>query len=150
MNNTTFKPVPTQTIGPFPHEAWAWTGQQLSPVQGTLIKGQLLDGAGEPVSDGWIEAWCPATKQWQRCASGDKGEFSINMPVGQSQLMITVFGRGITRHLFTLVAIAENAPMLTHVPADRRGSLLAKPEGNAYSWNVHLQGAHETTFFDFE
>jgi protocatechuate 3,4-dioxygenase, alpha subunit len=149
-NNAAMRPVPTQTIGPYPHEAWSWTAKQLSSVVGVPITGQIFDGAGAPVNDGWIEAWCPATKQWQRCPTGDQGEFRIELPTGQQQLMITVFGRGITRQLFTLVAISGDASILAKVPADKRASLIAKSESIGYRWDVHLQGAHETVFFDFE
>jgi protocatechuate 3,4-dioxygenase, alpha subunit len=36
------------------------------------------------------------------------------------------------------------------VPAYKRASLIAKSESIGYRWDVHLQGAHETVFFDFE
>jgi protocatechuate 3,4-dioxygenase alpha subunit len=142
--------TPTQTIGPFPHEAWRWPSAQIAAVSGTPIQGKLLDGAGDPINDGWVEAWCPATKQWQRCATGEGGEYTVNLPAGQSSLMITIFARGLTRHLFTVVYTDANAAILGKVPTDRRASLIAKKEGNGYHWDICLQGANETVFFDYE
>jgi protocatechuate 3,4-dioxygenase alpha subunit len=40
-------------------------------------------------------------------------------------------------------------PILNMVPADRRSTLIAKATGpGTLEWNVHLQGADETVFFD--
>jgi protocatechuate 3,4-dioxygenase, alpha subunit len=139
----------TQTVGPFPHEAWAWASELPAITGGTTIHGSLLDGADAPVSDGWIEAWCPVTKNWQRHASGEQGEFTLHMPKGQTQLMITIFARGLTRHLFTVVCLTADSSWLTQVPAALRGSLLAAVEGSSYRWDIHLQGANETVFFDY-
>ena len=45
---------------------------------------------------------------------------------------------------------AANAtdPVLNLVPADRRGTLIAKKEGAVWRWDVHMQGDKETVFFD--
>jgi protocatechuate 3,4-dioxygenase, alpha subunit len=139
----------TQTVGPFPHEAWRWATELPALSGSTPIRGVLYDGAGAPVSDGWIEAWCPVTKHWQRRATGEQGEFTLQLPKDQTQLMITIFARGLTRHLFSVVCSAADSNWLTQVPAARRGSLVAATEGNSYRWDIHLQGANETVFFDY-
>jgi protocatechuate 3,4-dioxygenase alpha subunit len=40
--------------------------------------------------------------------------------------------------------------VLALVPADRRATLIAtrQPGGNAYRFDIHLQGDKETVFFD--
>ena len=63
--------------------------------------------------------------------------------------------RGLLRHLVTRVYF-EGDPALEHdailalVPADRRGTLLARPAGDGVTWElvVRLQGDRETVFFD--
>jgi protocatechuate 3,4-dioxygenase alpha subunit len=34
------------------------------------------------------------------------------------------------------------------VPSDRRGTLIARKQGNVWRWDVHMQGDKETVFFD--
>jgi protocatechuate 3,4-dioxygenase alpha subunit len=53
--------TPSQTVGPYLHIGLLWTdGPDVVP-SGTpdaiLIRGRLLDGAGEPVVDGLVESW---------------------------------------------------------------------------------------------
>jgi protocatechuate 3,4-dioxygenase alpha subunit len=37
--------------------------------------------------------------------------------------------------------------VLSALPADRRGTLLARPAADGYRFDVHLQGERETVFF---
>ena len=69
---------------------------------------------------------------------------------------VTIFMRGMLRHLVTRIyfpgetANAEDA-VLQSVPAARRATLVAAAQsGNAATlmWNVRLQGADETVFFE--
>jgi protocatechuate 3,4-dioxygenase alpha subunit len=39
--------------------------------------------------------------------------------------------------------------VLQRVPAERRGTLIAKKRPGALEWNIVLQGAGETVFFEF-
>ncbi len=67
--------------------------------------------------------------------------------------MVLVFARGLQRHLITRVYLEnetgdEGDPVLARIPVERRGTVIAKLDGeNAYRWNVVLQGADETVFF---
>jgi len=72
-------------------------------------------------------------------------------------IVVILFMRGLLRHLVTRIyfpdepANAEDA-ILALVPEARRASLLLKkvtPGENRYAWNVVLQGANETVFFDY-
>ncbi|RZU00722.1 protocatechuate 3,4-dioxygenase [Rivibacter subsaxonicus] len=154
--------TPTQTIGPFPHEAWQWAIE--ASASGPLrIQGRLLDGAGQPVDDGWVEAFVPgaAAPAFVRCATGAQGEFSLALPAtaggaGEPAAWITVFARGLLQHQFSAVFLGDaptlaTAPLLAQLPEERRATLIARRDGvNGYRWDIHLQGEHETVFLDFE
>jgi protocatechuate 3,4-dioxygenase alpha subunit len=68
---------------------------------------------------------------------------------------VTIFMRGMLKHLKTRIYFPEDPanaadPVLSRVPADRRGTLVAVPRGKtAFEWNVVLQGRGETVFFDY-
>jgi protocatechuate 3,4-dioxygenase alpha subunit len=79
-------------------------------------------------------------------------------PDGQEQaphITVVIFMRGLLKHLMTRIYFpgdAANAtdPVLNLVPAARRSTLVASKAANgALQWNVHLQGPHETVFFDY-
>lgn len=71
---------------------------------------------------------------------------------------VTVFMRGMLMHATTRIyfadEVAANAadPVLAMVPADRRSTLLAEriagATGGVYRFDIHMQGARETVFFD--
>ena len=70
---------------------------------------------------------------------------------------VMVFARGLLNHLVTRLYFAdepanETDPALGRVPAERRGTLMARPETvdgrTLYRWDIILQGAGETAFFN--
>ena len=69
---------------------------------------------------------------------------------------VGVFSRGLLKRLFTRIYFAgdpANAgdPILALVPADRRDTLMAKPDPGKpglYRFDIRLRGANETVFFD--
>ncbi|WP_076863935.1 protocatechuate 3,4-dioxygenase subunit alpha [Bradyrhizobium mercantei] len=69
-------------------------------------------------------------------------------------IVLAVFARGMLLHLYTRIYFDDEAgnvndAVLALVPADRRATLIAKKTGgNAYAFDVHLQGDNETVFFD--
>jgi protocatechuate 3,4-dioxygenase alpha subunit len=102
-----------------------------------------------------------------RIPTDDQGRFSfttikpgsVHGPDGRPQaphLQISVFMRGLLKQLVTRLYFPDeplNASdvVLQLVPESRRITLLAQktgPKVNALEWNVHLQGANETVFFD--
>jgi protocatechuate 3,4-dioxygenase alpha subunit len=99
-----------------------------------------------------------------RCGTGANGEYafdtikpgSVPGPAGQPQaphILVAVFARGMILHNFTRIYLdgeAANATdaVLALVPADRRETLIAKKTGNAYRFDIRLQGDNETVFFD--
>ena len=69
-------------------------------------------------------------------------------------LAMSVFARGMLSRVVTRVYFPEHADanavdrVLCAVPADRRHTLIAVREPDGYRFDVHLQGEHETVFFD--
>ena len=170
----TSKITTSQTIGPFPHEAWNWAVELTAKVDSAApqitVKGCIFDGKGEPINDAWAEAWMPdsaalesahAIPGYRRVPSGDDGGFTLqitqaqNVGDGKPAAYITVFARGLVKHQFTAIfleddpALAQSA-ILNQVPASRRDTLIARKQADgSYLWNINMQGAEETVFFDY-
>lgn len=102
-----------------------------------------------------------------RCATDKNGNFHIATikpgrvlgPNGATQaphINVSVLARGVLKRLFTRIYFAgdpANAsdPILALVPADRRDTLIAKPDPkapNVFRFDIRLQGDNETVFFD--
>jgi protocatechuate 3,4-dioxygenase alpha subunit len=70
-------------------------------------------------------------------------------------ITVTIFMRGLLKQLQTRMYFPDDPanaddPVLRLVPAERRGTLIAKNRGDgALEWNIVLQGRNETVFFDF-
>ncbi len=69
-------------------------------------------------------------------------------------LSVLIFSRGLLKHLSTRMYFPDDAtnaqdPVLRLVPEDRRATLIARRGGEGLVWDVVLQGANETVFFDF-
>lgn len=142
------------------------------------VTGTVIDGQGQPLSDALIELWQAdaqgryahpadtrssnaAFKGFGRCASDGTGVFRFDTvkpgAIGDGQaphLTLIIFARGGQNHLFTRVYFEDEAaanaadPVLQSVPADRRGTLVARKEPGGYRLDIRLQGEGETVFFD--
>lgn len=117
------------------------------------------DKGSAPLEPGWTG--------FGRVATDEDGGFRfttikpgrVPAPGGGLQaphINVTIFMRGMLRHLVARIyfpgdpANDEDA-VLQSVPASRRATLVAVPQAGAPSglvWNVRLQGAGETVFFD--
>jgi protocatechuate 3,4-dioxygenase alpha subunit len=160
----------SQTIGPFSHEAWKWA-TELNPAAGAItIRGVIYDGAGAPINDAQLESWQPAAASaeaaadlpgFRRVPSGEDGGFTLQLskvdqPAGEPVAYVTVFARGLVKHQFTAVFLADDAGLsqsaiLDQVPAARRATLLAERNADgSYRWDIHMQGERETVFFDYK
>ena len=157
-------PTPSQTVGPFFGFALPFeTGHDAaSGEQAVRIEGQLFDGAGEPVTDGLLEL--SGAQQFARCRTDAEGLFHFNAvkpaaappPGGEApHLDVTIFARGLLRHLVTRMYFPDEAAanardrILNLVDADRRDTLIAHSEGAVLRFDSHLQGESETVFFAF-
>ena len=169
--------TPSQTVGPFFHEALRWQdgGRVRFAEAGTAVRlvGRMLDGAGEPVSDAMVETWqlspdgrAPAAASgsdkphgFGRVETGRDGGFTIDtlLPGDPAPcLEVAIFARGLLKPLRTRVYLApesrvrEDPAMQSLAHSPRLSTLVATPGGaSEYHWEVRLQGEGETVFFEF-
>lgn len=164
----------SQTVGPFPHEAWAWAVEATSTVNSTAntitITGTIYDGDSNPINDAWIETWTPegaASEQahpipgFRRIPSNDEGRFTAIVSAadkhntGEPVMYVAVFARGLVKHQFTAVFLEDDTQLaqsaiLNQVPAERRNTLIARKQADGtYHWDIWMQTAKETVFFDY-
>jgi protocatechuate 3,4-dioxygenase, alpha subunit len=190
--DTRVKPTPSQTIGPFFHDALIDEDRSelvaADHPSAIRIEGTVYDGAGDVVPDAMVEIWQanPAGRYddpkddredlpldpepftgFGRCATVDGGKFSfvtlkpgaLPGPGGQPQaphIMVSVFTRGLLKRAVTRIYFPEereaNAadPVLSSIEEpELRNTLIARDEGGALRFDVHLQGENQTTFFEF-
>ena len=103
-----------------------------------------------------------------RAGTDDEGRYGFTTvkpgpvpgPDGRLQaphINVHVFARGVLRHMMTRIYFADEAaneadPILALVPADRRGTLVARRDGQhglpTYVFDIRLQGEDETVFFE--
>ena len=168
---------PSQTIGPFFHEALRWKegGKVAFAEAGTpvVLVGRILDGDGEAVGDAMVETWqlapgggapAPATEGARpngmgRVETAADGTFRIEtlMPGGAlPAIEVAIFARGLLKALRTRVYLApEDAvradPLLRPIANSPRVKTLvaARAADSTYRWEVRLQGEGETVFFAF-
>ncbi|WP_246190453.1 protocatechuate 3,4-dioxygenase subunit alpha [Agromyces agglutinans] len=177
--------TPSQTVGPFFGYALPYAGgpEVRAAWQPDAIRlhGVVLDGAGAPISDAIIEIWGAdasgrtSTERgsfhrdqhgftgFGRSAVDRDGRYSFTtvkpgaMRDGSAPyVLIAVFGRGVTHHLFTRAYFGDepsaNAtdPLLVSVDPARRDTLVAVPDApRSYRFDLRLQGERETVFLDY-
>ena len=153
-------PTPSQTVGPFFGFALPFEGDSTAVDPGApavRIEGQLFDGAGAPVGDGLIEVW--EGGQFARCRTDPEGvfHFVVHKPAaggGESapHLEVTVFARGLLRHLATRMYFpgeaANAADPVLELAGPRRETLVARDEDGVLRFDIRLQGEDETVFFE--
>jgi protocatechuate 3,4-dioxygenase alpha subunit len=163
----------SQTVGPFFHLAG---NMDLACVAAPDVAGErvrlalrVVDGDGVPVPDALIELWQanpageygdPAFGGFGRLNSDQNGTsvFETVRPgsvAGQApHINVIVFARGLLKHLYTRVYFAgdpanEDDAVLTMIPAERRGTLMAQAAApDAWNFEIRLCGDGETVFFD--
>ena len=137
------------------------------PLPDALVEVWQANAAGKYAhpADEQAASIDPACDGFGRVATDELGGFEFSTvipgrvpgPDGSLQaphLAIGVLARGLLTRLVTRLYFdgepsnPEDA-VLALVPADRRSTLLAKPEGaNRYRFDIVLQGEGETVFFD--
>jgi protocatechuate 3,4-dioxygenase, alpha subunit len=169
--------TPSQTIGPFFHEALRWSdGGKVAFAEGgkrIVLTGRIVDGAGDPVGDAMLETWqrsakdstpAPATGSanahgFGRVETAKDGTFRIetSMPGGAiPSIDVAIFARGLLKALRTRVYLASEEkargdPMISQLASSPRlRTLVATPTADGeFRWDVRLQGEGETVFFAF-
>jgi protocatechuate 3,4-dioxygenase alpha subunit len=166
---------PSQTIGPFFHEALRWRegGKVAFPSAGmpVVLVGRIFDGSGEPVGDAMVETWQKLPKgcapgaasgasnpyAFGRVETAKDGTFRIetSMPEGDAPCIdVAIFARGLLKPLRTRVYLASrdkaaaDPQMKALANSPRLNTLMATHAGaSEYRWEVRLQGDGETVFF---
>ncbi len=136
------------------------------PVPDAMIEIWQADSAGRYAHPRDERARANASFQgFGRCGTSKAGAFSFETikpgivpgPGGKLQaphIVVCVFACGMLRHLYTRIYFPEETAanatdaVLALVPADRRGTLIAKRDGTAYRFDIRIQGEGETVFFD--
>jgi protocatechuate 3,4-dioxygenase alpha subunit len=145
-----------------------------TPGARVRLRIRVVDGAGAPIDDALVEIWqappreanaaSPDFRSWGRCATDTDGWSTFETMTPDTvttddgrrmaaHVNICVFARGLLRHVFTRCYFAGDPalasdPVLALVPSDRRATLVAQPDGDGWAFEIHMQGAHETVFFD--
>lgn len=143
------------------------------------IAGRLFDGANAPVADALIEIWqadsagnypdkvtTDGFPGFGRAATNAAGHFHFETVKPGAvpgrgnawqapHIGIIILARGMLTHLYTRLYFADETEanaqdaVLNRVPAERRGTLIAKRDGEGiYRFDIRLQGDNETAFFD--
>jgi protocatechuate 3,4-dioxygenase, alpha subunit len=144
--------TPSQTVGPFLSIGLPWEAGPVAGGDGVRIAGVVLDGAGDPVPDALVETWDPDSRAFARCPTDDEGRWHVVTPPAP-HLGVNVFARGLLHRVVTriyLQAPGDHDPVLARVPAERRATLLARPTGDGFAFDIRLQGPGETVFFDVD
>jgi protocatechuate 3,4-dioxygenase alpha subunit len=181
--------TPSQTIGPFYGYALPYVGgPELVPgyhPRAIRFHGTVTDGAGEPILDALLEIWQADESGvlsrsrgsidrdgftftgFGRCATTIAGNYTFTTlkpgaaGAAAPYILVTVFARGVTHHLFTRAYFAEDSALhatdavLSSLPADRRNTLICVSEGivggaESYRFDIRVQGENETVFLDFD
>jgi protocatechuate 3,4-dioxygenase alpha subunit len=170
--------TPSQTVGPYfaygltgaRYNMAQPIGAALFPGAAIRITGQVTDGDGAPIPDAMIEAWQPgedgrfgmALDGFGRSETDADGRYAFTTvkpgaiaPGHAPHIGLIVFMRGLLTHLFTRLYFPEDSalhaadPVLSRVPAERRGALVAAAIPGGYSLDIRMQGAGETVFLEF-
>jgi len=168
--------TPSQTVGPYfgiMLDGRRQCRQVLAAAAATpiVIEGQVFDGAGNVIPDALVETWQvdpPSDARfngygWAHTSADGAFRFEtikpgrVPAPDGGTQaphIDVSVMARGILTRFITRMYFEDepdNAadPILALVPEDRRTTLLARRAGErSYRFNLVMQGAGETVFFD--
>jgi len=137
------------------------------------VRGRLLDGAGEGVSDGMVEIWqadpggrygTDAFPGFGRSGTGGDGSFEfvtlkpgpVPWPGGGLQaphIAVGVLARGLLKRVVTRLYFPDEPdaneadPVLAALSPSQRETLVAVPDADGLRFDIHLQGAAQTTFF---
>ena len=151
--------TPSQTVGPFLHIGLSesYGNELVSPGdQGAVrVRGHVLDGAGEPVTDALVELWRADGVARSDTVDGGFSFVTVKPAVerGAPHLVLAVFARGLLKHVVTRMyfpdEVEANAedPVLARIEPGRRATLVAVEEPDGLRFDIRLQGEHETVFF---
>jgi protocatechuate 3,4-dioxygenase alpha subunit len=136
------------------------------PVPDGMVETWQADPAGRFAHPAARSAGPTSFRGFGRCPTDPEGRFAIrtlkpglvHAGDGRPQaphIDVSVFARGLLTRLVTRIYFADEAaandvdPVLSSVTdGARRRTLVARRADDGYEWDIHLQGADETVFFD--
>ncbi|MEZ5287474.1 MAG: hypothetical protein R2712_22275 [Vicinamibacterales bacterium] len=159
--------TPFQTVGPCLHLGLR-VGRGPMTAAGLdtaiVIRGRLVDGAGDGIGDGVLEFWASGFDDIGRVWTDADGGYELQTlkPAGREDatgihaphFAVRVLGRGIMTGYVTRVYFDDEPEntrdvVLSIVPAERRDTLVAARSGpSEYRFDVCVQGEGETVFLD--
>ena len=158
-------PTPPQTVGPFFAIGLPWDDGpavvEPGSAEAITLRGTVRDGEGAPVPDALIETWqAPGDgcRGFGRCPTDEHGRWEIvtrkpEAAGGEApHVAVAVFARGLLDRVATRIYFGDepeaNAadPLLASLAEPERATLVAEPDGAGYTFDIHLQGDHETVF----
>ncbi len=149
-----------------------------TPGRRIRVSGVVTDYQGKPVPDALIEFWqadasgrfgssrTKASGGFGRVPTDEQGRYAINTVFpgqvagadGRKQaphVLVVLFARGLLKQVMTRLYFegeaANQDDVVLALCAARASTLIAKRDAgdaNAYAWNISLQGANETVFFE--
>jgi protocatechuate 3,4-dioxygenase, alpha subunit len=122
--------TPSQTVGPFFAIGLCRRAQHELDPDGIELSGRLLDGRGEPISDGMLELWDSGRRLWGRSPTDADGRFRFVVPRDAHRVEAWVHARGLLRQQLTRIDLR----------AVRR-------EGGGLVLDVRMQGDGATVFY---
>ena len=127
--------TPSQTIGPF----FAVALRREDSGAELQVEGAVLDGAGDPVADAYLELW--DGRQFARSPTGADGRYAVTIERPDTAYIdVSVFARGLLQRLVTRIYLSQpDDPALA--------GLAAREEDGVVRFDIHLQGDDETVFF---
>jgi protocatechuate 3,4-dioxygenase alpha subunit len=168
--------TPFQTVGPYfailPLEGQGFAAAPDAVGRPIVIEGTVRDGAAAVVPDALIETWQAdaegrydagneSFRGFARAMTDASGRYEIRTiapgPIGTGHaphILVSVLARGVLTRLVSRMYFPgepanTNDPILALVPEPRRATLIAVagPQ-NHFRFDIVLQGAGETVFFD--
>lgn len=159
--------TPFQTVGPYLHiglrEGLSAMARRDSGGVPMTVSGRLIDGAGAGIPDGVIEFWAPGFTTIGRAFTGPDGRYTLEAQepgddsanTGAAPCFdVRVLARGILTQYMTRMYLDRHPanagdPVLAAVPEARRATLLAgRHDAHRWTFDIVVQGAGETVFFD--
>lgn len=155
--------TPSQTVGPFYSIGLDRRADNAlvdpDAPDALRVAGRLLDGNGDPISDGLIEIWSATAGAWGRCGTAEDGSFWFVLakpapaPGEAPRYDVFVFARGLLRHQLTRLYFPDepeaNAsdPVLSGLSEADRATLVAEQADGGLRLEIHMQGDRQTVFF---
>jgi protocatechuate 3,4-dioxygenase, alpha subunit len=142
--------TPSQTVGPYYAIGLTRSEQNVLDSGGIELNGTLYDGQGAPIPDGMIEVWDAAGGRWGRCGTKERqGGFQFRVPRDVDCLEAFVFARGMLRHERTRIYLRETEDeVLAGLAPAQRAALTASADGDGLRFDIRMQGAGATVFFE--